>query len=45
MEAKPGASIDQIEKAIFSSCKRPDGIEMVRGNRGIPDGVAALAAL
>lgn len=45
MEAKPDATIDEIEKAIFGSCKRPEGISTLRGNRGIPDGVAALNAL
>ena len=45
MEAKPEATIDEIEKAIFASCRRPEAITTLRGNRGIPDGVAALAAL
>jgi subtilisin family serine protease len=45
MEAKPDKTIDEIEKAIFASCARPDHITTARGNRGIPDGVAALEAL
>lgn len=44
-EAKPAATIDQIEAAILESCKRPDAMTRPRGNRGIPDAVAALAAL
>jgi subtilisin family serine protease len=45
MQAKPLASIDQIEKAILGSCTRPPGISDLRGNRGIPDAAKALSLL
>jgi hypothetical protein len=45
MEARPNATIDQIEHAIFRSCARPSTIPAARGNRGIPDGVKALGFL
>ena len=45
MEHRPEATPDQIEKAIFASCKRPTAISTSRGNRGVPDGVAALGHL
>jgi subtilisin family serine protease len=45
MEAKPQASIDQIEKAIFDSCALLPG-ELPEGQGlGVPDGVQALALL
>lgn len=43
-QAKPDASVDEIEAAIFASCAQ-GGIDPERGNRGIPDGPRALAAL
>ncbi len=45
MEAKPGASIDDVEKAIFGSCIRPAAMLDERGNRGIPDAVNAYTLL
>jgi subtilisin family serine protease len=45
MEAKPQASIDQIEKAIFDSCALLPGELPERQGRGVPDGVQALALL
>ena len=45
MEAKPEAPPLEVEQAIFASCKRPPGISTLRGNKGIPDAVEALARL
>lgn len=43
-EAKPSATIDEVEKAIYTSCTL-EAIPLERGNRGFPDAVRALAAL
>ncbi len=44
-QARPTASIDQVEQAICDSCVRPASMLLDRGNRGIPDAVEALAQL
>ncbi len=44
-EAKPEATVIEIERAIFASCDRPSGMPAVRANRGIPNAVRALTAL
>lgn len=44
-EARPTASIDQVEQAIYDSCALPASMLPDRGNRGIPDAVEALAHL
>jgi subtilisin len=44
-QAKPDATVEQIEQAIFTSCQRPPTIKEERGNRGIPDAARALDAL
>ncbi len=44
-QAKPGASVDEIEAAIFGSCKRPATMPQARANRGVPDAVEALRLL
>jgi subtilisin family serine protease len=44
-QAKPAATPDEIEAAIFASCQRPADMPEERGNRGIPHGPRALAAL
>jgi subtilisin len=44
-QAKPGASVDEIEAAIFGSCTRPATMPEARANRGIPNAVDALAIL
>jgi subtilisin family serine protease len=44
-QAKPDATADQIQEAIYSSCKRPGTIAKERGNRGVPDGELALRHL
>ena len=45
MEAKPGATADDIEKAIFGSCALSAGMSPDRAGRGIPSGTAALQLL
>jgi subtilisin len=45
LEHRQETSADDLEKAIVASCKRPAAISTLRGNNGVPDGVAALAAL
>ena len=40
-----GLNLKDLEKAIIASCKRPPGISTLRGNKGVPNGVDALAAL
>lgn len=45
MQAKPAASIDQIEQAILGSCVLPPGVSDLRANRGVPDAVRALSLL
>jgi hypothetical protein len=37
--------VDEVERAIFASAKRPKALERERANRGIPDAVRALQAL
>ena len=44
-EAKKGATIDEVERAIFASCKPGPGMTQDRGNRGVPDAVKALQLL
>ncbi len=44
-EAKPAATVKEIEKAIFTSCRRGPRMSSERGNRGIPNGPRALTAL
>lgn len=44
-QAKPTASIDDVENAIFGSCTLAPGMFASRANRGYPDAVKALALL
>jgi subtilisin len=44
-QAKPGATVDEVEAAIFGSCTRPSSMPAARANRGIPNAVDALAIL
>ena len=44
-EAKPGATIDEIERAILKSCARPAGMTPERGGHGVPNAPRALAVL
>lgn len=43
--AKPGASIDEVQRAIVSSCSNPMKQGAERIGAGIPDGIAALEVL
>jgi subtilisin family serine protease len=45
LQAKPSATVDELEQAIFSSCRLPSGMLQERGNRGIPDAVVAFTRL
>ena len=45
LQAKPAATASELEDAIVSSCKLPSGMLKERGNRGIPDAVAAFTTL
>jgi len=45
LEAKPNATVNQIERAIFKSCRPGPGMLNERGNRGIPNAPQALANL
>lgn len=44
-QAKPAATVDEIENAILASCRRPAADPVDRVNRGIPDGPRALDSL
>ena len=44
-QAKPTASIDEVENAILQSCTLAPGMFASRPNRGYPDAVKALALL
>src|SRR3954454_3820242 len=45
MQARPKATIARIERAIFESCQLEPTMPSDRANRGLPDGVRALALL
>jgi subtilisin len=45
LSAVPGASVDELEQAIFGSCSLAGGMPAARANRGVPDGVKALGLL
>jgi len=44
-EAKRDASVDEVERALFESCRAPAGLPRERAGRGLPDARAALRAL
>jgi len=44
-QAKPDATVDQIQEAIYSSCNRPATMAKERANRGVPDSKLALEHL
>ena len=44
-QAKPNATVDQIEAAILKSCTRPKSMPANRSNLGVPDAIKALAIL
>lgn len=45
MQHRPDVRAAKLEQALLKSCTRPPAIAFARGNRGVPDGVAALAHL
>jgi len=45
IEAKPRASVNDVEEAIFASCRRGANMRPGRANRGMPDAVRALNEL
>jgi subtilisin len=45
LSAELAATADQLEQAILGSCVRPSSMLERRGNRGVPDAVAALNIL
>jgi subtilisin family serine protease len=45
LQAKPGATLAEIEAAILGSCKRPATMPEARANRGVPDAVQAFIRL
>jgi len=45
MQARPQRSVDEIEAALFASCRLPDGVSPERAHRGVPNAARALAAL
>jgi subtilisin len=45
LQAKPAATAEELESAIFSSCSLPTGMFQARGNRGVPDAVVAFEKL
>jgi subtilisin len=45
MQARPNATIRQVERAIFESCLRSPSMPPDRANRGLPDGLRALQLL
>jgi len=44
-EAKPDATVDEIEHAILQSCVRPPSMPQNRANRGVPNALEALRLL
>lgn len=44
-EAKPNATVTEIETAIFGSCRLTPQMTQMRANRGLPNGPKALALL
>ena len=44
-EAKPGATPDEVEQAIYASCQGGPGLPAERANRGFPNAPRALARL
>jgi subtilisin family serine protease len=44
-EAKPGATVDEVERAILRSCTRSRAMTVERAGHGLPNGPRALALL
>jgi subtilisin family serine protease len=45
LQAKPGATADEVEKAILAACRLPTDMLKERGNLGVPDAVVAFTTL
>jgi subtilisin len=45
MEAAPTKTVDEVEKAIFDSCRQKPGATADRAGKGVPNAVRALALL
>jgi subtilisin len=45
LQARPTATVDQLEQAMFASCQRPAGMLKERGGRGLPNAPRALEEL
>jgi subtilisin len=45
LQAKPDATIDELENAILNSCERPKTMRVDRANRGVPNGPRAYELL
>ncbi len=45
LQAKPDATVDELEQAIQGSCIRPATMPETRANRGVPDAIEALRLL
>jgi len=45
LQAKPNATVDELERALIGSCIRPAKMPLERANRGVPDAKTALGAL
>ena len=44
-EARPEASVDEMESALFLSCRLPKNAPSFRANRGVPNAIRALHLL
>jgi subtilisin len=45
MQSKPNATVDEVENAIFGSCRLTPTLDRERCNRGMPDAVQAMKLL
>jgi subtilisin len=45
LQARPEATVEQLEQAVFASCRRPAGMRRERGGRGLPNAPRALEEL
>lgn len=45
LQAKPDATLVELEQAILRSCSRPAGMPEARANHGVPDALRAYAVL
>src|SRR5262249_44575355 len=45
VQAKKTATVEELERAIYAACTLPPNMLHERGNRGVPDAVAAVTQL